>query len=293
MSSSREGSPDWLRSFQTPIRPVVTLSSDSDPGSPSSTPANVDPDEPYGHLSPTQTPEPVPVHGDDDDPAVIKSTRAGVQEEDEIIEEGNGFDVEAGAEEVLEKPIEPPHVSSNLPLVFSEKVQRTKVLVECDGDSIDLSGDVGSVGRVVISNAPTGNHDMLLDLKGTIYKSTIVPSRTFCVVSFNQTEAKIEAIMNDFVQLKPLSNVFEAETMIEGTLDGFSFDSEDEGEKMPKASVHQSNQNNENEIPTDLKTKGRARKTLGVTKKKGKPAAKPPKKTARKPPQKKLKSGKK
>ncbi|KAK1321992.1 DNA-binding protein BIN4 [Acorus calamus] len=67
-----------------------------------------------------QTPEPVPVHGDDNDPAVIKSTRDGVEEEDEIIEEGNGFDVEAGAEEVL---------------------------VECDGDSIDLSGDVGVVGR--------------------------------------------------------------------------------------------------------------------------------------------------
>ncbi|KAK1290967.1 DNA-binding protein BIN4 [Acorus calamus] len=133
---------------------------------------------------------------------------------------------------------------------------------------------------------------MLLDLKGTIYKSTIVPSRTFCIVSFNQTEAKIEAIMNDFVQLKPLSNVFEAETMVEGTLDGFSFDSEDEGEKMPKA-AHQSNQNNETEDPTDLKTKGRARKALAVTKKKGKPAGKPPKKTARKPPQKKLKSGKK
>lgn len=28
--------------------------------------------------------------------------------------------------------------------------------------------------------------------------------------------AQIEAIMNDFIQLKPQSNVFEAETMVEG-----------------------------------------------------------------------------
>lgn len=119
-------------------------------------------------------------------------------------------------------------------------------MIECDGDSIDLSGDVGAVGRIVISNSPNGNQDLLLDLKGTnksislvsfmyyviwfltrqgiftnkgfeinvrvillhanyskyfthliiiftyiltgtIYKSTIVPSRTFCVVSYIQT----------------------------------------------------------------------------------------------------------
>jgi hypothetical protein len=75
-----------------------------------------------------------------------------------------------------------------LPLVLSEKVNRTKVLVECEGDSIDLSGDMGAVGRVVVSDT-TG--DMYLDLKGTIYKSTIIPSRTFCVVNVGQTEAKV------------------------------------------------------------------------------------------------------
>ncbi|XP_056850540.1 DNA-binding protein BIN4-like isoform X1 [Raphanus sativus] len=151
--------------------------------------------------------------------------------------------------------------SSRLPLVLSEKVNRTKVLVECEGDSIDLSGDMGAVGRVVVSDT---TEDMFFDLKGTIYKSTIVPSRTFCVVRFfsdfipisnfkvtciiqvltpeilqfqvnvGQSEAKIEAIMNDFVQLTPVSNVYEAETMVEGTLEGFLFDSDDEGNKNAK-----------------------------------------------------------
>ncbi|CAA7409320.1 unnamed protein product [Spirodela intermedia] len=130
-------------------------------------------------------------------------------------------------------------VSSRLPLVISDKVHRSKALVECDDESIDLSGDVGAVGRIVISENSNDSHEMLLDLKGTIYKTAIVPSRTFCVVSFGQSEAKIEAIMNDFVQLKPHSSVFEAETVIEGVLDGFSFDMDDEGDRAPKSSAYQ------------------------------------------------------
>lgn len=76
---------------------------------------------------------------------------------------------------------------------------------------------------------------------------------------------QIESIMNDFIQLKALSNVDEAETMVEGwlalkftplsislncsiliqsassigTLDGFLFDSEDEGEKISKVPTDQ------------------------------------------------------
>lgn len=43
-----------------------------------------------------------------------------------------------------------------------------QALLECEGDSIDLSGDVGAVGRVVISDDSFGNHEMLLDLKGLL-----------------------------------------------------------------------------------------------------------------------------
>ena len=41
-----------------------------------------------------------------------------------------------------------------------------QALVECEGDSIDMSGDMGAVGRVIISDTPSGNHEMYLDLKG-------------------------------------------------------------------------------------------------------------------------------
>lgn len=107
---------------------------------------------------------------------------------------------------------------------------------------------------------------------------------------------QIEAIMNDFIQLKPQSNVDEAETMVEGrglsfhrddslhmwhfhifstlnfnsyviyfvhvgTLDGFSFDSEEEGDKLPKAAAHQTDRNEDIEEQPKGKTKGKANKT--------------------------------
>lgn len=181
---------------------------------------------------------------------------------------GSGGDVEIEEEETNEKPVEPNVSSSRLPLMLPEKVHRTKALIECEGDSIDLSGDMGAVGRIIVSDSPSGDPEMCLDLKGTIYKTSIVPCRTFCVVSFGQSEAKIEAIMNDFIQLKPQSNVYEAETMVEGTLDGFSFDSDEEAGKMQNA-THQTDQNEHAEEQTNGKSKGKANKTSGAEKKRG------------------------
>ncbi|XP_020229104.1 DNA-binding protein BIN4 isoform X2 [Cajanus cajan] len=185
---------------------------------------------------------------------------------------GSG-DVKAEEEETCEKLAEPNVSSVRFPLMLSDKVHRTKALIECQGDSIDLSGDMGAVGRIIISDSPSGDQEMYLDLKGTIYKTSIVPCRTFCVVSFGQSEAKIEAIMNDFIQLKPQSNVYEAETMVEGTLDGFFFDSDEEAGKMQK-STHQADQSEHVEEQTNGKSKGKADKTSktwmqGAEKKRG------------------------
>ncbi|KAL8151239.1 hypothetical protein V2J09_021047 [Rumex salicifolius] len=175
-----------------------------------------------------------------------------------------------------------PVSSSMLPLVIPDRVQRSKVLVECEGGSIDLSGDVGAVGRVIVSGNPTGDREMLLDLKGTIYRTTIVPSMTFCVVcsslfpsshlyymylyvSVGPSEAKIEAITNDFIQLKPQSNVYDAETMVEGSLNGFSFDSEDEADKVPKGDKNEGAEEHTNE-----KAKAKSVRKSAALQKKGK-----------------------
>ncbi|XP_010244442.1 PREDICTED: DNA-binding protein BIN4 [Nelumbo nucifera] len=314
MSSSREGSPDWLRCFQAPQQSLVTLSSDSEPSLDGSRVRedDVDHKEQSIHKTPQlsegdQNQDTILIDSGGESPMTktpkVKSPKSQVKQKypksQEKVEnkkptkkkkvenqnqiEGNEGKGEAMEEEVLERKHVEPHVStSRLPLLCSDKVQRSKALVECEGESIDMSGDVGAVGRVIISETQSKNHEMLLDLKGTIYKTTILPCRTFCVVSFGQAEAKIEAVMNDFIQLKPQSNVYEAETMIEGTLDGFSFDSEEETDKIPTAVACQTDQNDEaEEQQTTGKTKGKVDKTLGV-RKKGKAAGKPPKKGKRK-----------
>lgn len=201
-------------------------------------------------------------------------------------------DMDAVEENIPEKQSGPNLSSSRLPLVLPEKVQRTKALVECEGDSVDLSGDVGAVGRIIISDGPSGNNEMLLDLKGTIYKTTILPSRTFCVVSFGQSEAKVEAIMNDFIQLKSQSNIYDAETMVEGTLDGFTFDSDEEAENLPRQ-ASQGDQNENVDHQTNGNVKAKAKKASAMEQKKGKKGAKIPKKVKKNPQvQKKSKSKK-
>ncbi|KAK3274168.1 hypothetical protein CYMTET_17636 [Cymbomonas tetramitiformis] len=98
--------------------------------------------------------------------------------------------------------------AAEMPLMLPDKVTRNKVLVELSGDqeATDLEGDVGSVGRFNMLGK-----EMQLDLKGLIYSAQIVPSNTFLVVSVGDSKgekptAKVEAIMNDFMQLKEVDN---------------------------------------------------------------------------------------
>uniref|UniRef100_A0A2P2K8B7 DNA-binding protein BIN4-like n=1 Tax=Rhizophora mucronata TaxID=61149 RepID=A0A2P2K8B7_RHIMU len=278
MSGSRGDSPDWIRCFQAPAHSVLTLSSDESGSSPSPSPSpspSRSKDDTTDSLIPADDGHPKTALGQSgaqspsnkisETEAPIKGTELEVEVDRALPKKtkprGNHEDAEVTEEDISEKHDGAHASKSRLPLVLSEKVHRTKALIECEGNSIDLSGDVGAVGRVMITDTPSGNCDMYLDLKGTIYRTTIVPSRTFCVVNFGQSEAKIEAIMNDFIQLKPQSNVHEAETMVEGTLEGFSFDSEEEAETMPKTISRQADQNEGTGEQTDGKPKGKSGKT--------------------------------
>ncbi|CAF2036535.1 unnamed protein product [Brassica napus] len=157
--------------------------------------------------------------------------------------------------------------SSKLPLVLSEKVNRSKVLVECEGDSIDLSGDMGAVGRVVVSDT---TEDVFLDLKGM----SPIPFISLASLFMLLLAMPIEAIMNDFIQLTPVSNVYEAETMVEGTLEGFSFESDDEGNKNAKTgSKPPDDQSGDTaEITTKGSGKAKAKCENVVGKKRGRPS---------------------
>ncbi|KAL0718211.1 hypothetical protein Bca4012_067533 [Brassica carinata] len=194
----------------------------------------------------------------------------------EIISEDKDTDSIVAEEATTDKNTKPSSSgsSSRLPLVLSEKVNRTKVLVECEGDSIDLSGDMGAVGRVVVSDT---TEDVLLDLKGiALVLDDYSHQRMHFQVNVGQSEAKIEAIMNDFIQLTPVSNVYEAETMVEGTLEGFLFDSDEEGNKNAKtASKPPDDQNGDTAEITKGSGKAKAKakgENVVVGKKRGRPA---------------------
>ncbi|KAM0849466.1 hypothetical protein ACQ4PT_053717 [Festuca glaucescens] len=287
--ADEEGDPDWLVAFKAPSTATVMLSDSSPENSPKRTApqeekkdssdcagstdaaAQIKGKQPTATRRNSLTSKITPKKK-----AKVAGTKDSSTKRNDTLEQ---LEDEVNEEKMQDK-LAGNSVSQRLPLILSDKVQRSKALVECDGDSIDLSGDIGAVGRIVISNSPTGNQDLLLDLKGTVYKSTIVPSRTFCVVSMGQTEAKIEAIMNDFIQLEPHSNLFEAETMMEGTLDGFTFDSDGEGDRLHELHASQNDQNNENEDQPKSKTKRKAAaKPAAKGQKKAKVAKKGAKKT--------------
>jgi hypothetical protein len=90
------------------------------------------------------------------------------------------------------------------------------MLVQIEDPHLDLSGDIGAIGR--LSELPGGAGDgFVLDLKGHQYGGTIVPSSTFLVVGFGNKEAKIESVVSDFVQCEHLANLVEG---LSGRLSG-------------------------------------------------------------------------
>lgn len=56
-----------------------------------------------------------------------------------------------------------------------------QALVECEGESIDLSGDMGAVGRIIVPDVRNGNHDMFLDLKG-MHFAAVLNSGIVCLL---------------------------------------------------------------------------------------------------------------
>ncbi|CAK9254120.1 unnamed protein product [Sphagnum jensenii] len=126
---------------------------------------------------------------------------------------------------------------------------------------------MGAVGRFsACQGQAKDDEELLLDLKGVIYKTTIVPSNTFFLVNVGQTEAKVEAIMNDFVQLRADTDRNVNETMVEGTMEGFTFDSDGEGER-PAAVVPGTEATGSKDAPdddVDTQQKERKKKTCCV-----------------------------
>ena len=109
-------------------------------------------------------------------------------------------------------------------LMIPEKLSKTKVLVQFDEASdakLDLSGDIGAVGRFLVigkaaacgvkgekgekgangAELTTDQVHLRMDLKGQMYNCRVLPTCTTMVMSLKDDEAKVESIATDLMRL--------------------------------------------------------------------------------------------
>jgi hypothetical protein len=122
--------------------------------------------------------------------------------------------------------------------VLSDRLAKAKVICELEGegDAVDLEGDAGAVGRFYsqrgegAAGAAAAADELRLDLKGVVYEARVVPSATCMIVKLEGGEARVEAVMNEYMVLRrealPLEDDGDG-----GYADGFTFaeDSERSG----------------------------------------------------------------
>uniref|UniRef100_A0A7S3XCX9 DNA-binding protein BIN4 n=1 Tax=Picocystis salinarum TaxID=88271 RepID=A0A7S3XCX9_9CHLO len=185
-----------------------------------------------------------------------QQTKPVVEEDKQMVEmpskeEGKEAIKTAGTKEVM----------TRLPIILPEKISRNKVLVECsgqDGSATDLSGDHGAVGRIVVTGEK-GKEDVALDLKGTIYSLSIAPSCTMCVLGLTGSELKVEAMVNDFVQLREQTNLFDGEVG-QGNYQGLFEGDDDEEDQNKRATDRGGPAGGRGADPADTLDKGKGKK---------------------------------
>ena len=115
------------------------------------------------------------------------------------------------------KPMKPPAkaaaapatkrraASSRLPLTAPQRSKAgTTVLLQLDGQhKVDLSGDMGAVGRLAVA----ADGSVVIDLQGQRFEGPIVPCCSCAVVGMTASEARIESVVDDFVQLEHVQDV--------------------------------------------------------------------------------------
>lgn len=117
------------------------------------------------------------------------------------------------------RPVAGPSRKS-LPLVAAARLDDGLTLLQEDSDLLDLSGDVGAVGRVKVDG-----DNVMMDIKGTLYSAVPYVCNSLCVVAVGDEDAKISAVMNHTVILRAQKNVFAAD--YNGALDGHTFEDDD------------------------------------------------------------------
>ncbi|KJE90556.1 hypothetical protein CAOG_008553 [Capsaspora owczarzaki ATCC 30864] len=135
------------------------------------------------------------------------------------------FDLAAAAAEAVEGLLQSKAKATAalpvgaIPLVLGKPA--TAFLMETTEPQLNLSGDTGSVGRLVV-NAQDAAAPLVLDLKGLIFQGTVVPSNTFMLVTIGPNEARIDATVNNVIHTTCLGDALDSMTVVEGSIDAVS-----------------------------------------------------------------------
>ena len=252
-SSSEE--PEWMKTFKSPVQKIVDELSESDDDdaafhaamtgrSPAakfemgSTPAKVVKSPPAGDAKEEEEDDDddgdVEIEEVDDAPRGAEKSVPEGPSEPSATDTGTRISDPSGSVPAAPAPKGPPPAGMSapnrvgeLPLLVPAALNRAKVFFECEGtgEAVDLEGDVGVVGRLLTESA-----SVQMDLKGVVYDARILPTPTSIVIlAVNATEAKVESVSNDYVQLRVDAG---ANNMGGATLDGYlGADSDDEAER--------------------------------------------------------------
>ncbi|KNC84881.1 hypothetical protein SARC_02920 [Sphaeroforma arctica JP610] len=158
-------------------------------------------------------------------------------------------------------------------------------------DEVDLDGDTGAVGRFF---APSAEDNMFrLDLKGYTFQGLPRPCATFMVMKVSNGEAKVESLIDTYLDLECIDSVYNATEVLNGNID------DDEGDDMDDEIASDYEMNGNGKRPGDGKSSKKTSKKIkvlasddvaptvgkaGKAKPKAKPKAKAkPKKVVKKP----------
>lgn len=169
-------------------------------------------------------------------------------------------------------------VRSSMPLVAAAKLDENLILTQAGSSGLDLSGDVGAVGRVKVDESGVS-----LDMKGALYTCDVVDTNTVCVVAVGEDEARVTAVFDQVLALTEDTVAFGGnEMLISGVLEE---DAVEVDSGLPKAGgAEKAKAKTTTGRPAKAKTKAKAKgagkaKKVVVKKPRKVPMKKAPKKT--------------
>ncbi|KAI0565638.1 DNA-binding protein BIN4 [Gracilaria domingensis] len=154
---------------------------------------------------------------DDDDDSIIDliSQEQNLEATPKPIAEEKSNGEQKSTQKPSKNPKLPHTPKSSLPLTVSPKVDDSLVLLQSSDEDLDLSGDVGAVGRVKVSE-----EGLFFDIKGVVYRVTTHATNTACIVQMVEDEARVTSVMDEVLTLHIDRNVFASdEIIINGNLD--------------------------------------------------------------------------